>query len=60
VPGHEIAEIMAWLTDKQYHPRCIVARTVKGKGICFMEGNPAWHHQVPKGDEIAEARKALA
>lgn len=41
-------------------PYCIVARTVKGKGISFMEGNPAWHHQIPVGDQIEIARKALA
>jgi transketolase len=41
-------------------PLGIVARTIKGRGISYMEGNPKWHHQIPKGDEIAEARKALA
>lgn len=37
-------------------PLAIIADTIKGKGVSFMEGNPEWHHSVPKGEqaEIAE------
>lgn len=41
-------------------PHVLFADTVKGKGIPYMEGSLAWHHRVPKGDEIEEARRALA
>ncbi len=41
-------------------PLVLFAKTTKGKGIAFMEGSPAWHHTVPKGDQIEEARRALA
>jgi transketolase len=60
--GHDISAIIRCINRKIFdrQPICIRAITIKGKGIPFMEGNPKWHHQVPKGDEIAEARKALA
>jgi transketolase len=37
----------------------IVARTVKGKGVSFMELNPAWHGLAPKPDELERALKEL-
>jgi transketolase len=40
-------------------PTLIIAHTTKGKGIPFMEASPLWHHRMPKGDEIEEARRAL-
>ena len=36
-------------------PQVIVARTVKGKGVSFMEMNPAWHGVAPKPDELERA-----
>ncbi|MBM4437331.1 MAG: hypothetical protein FJ029_08870 [Actinobacteria bacterium] len=38
-------------------PSAIVAHTVKGKGVSFMEGVPMWHLRGPSKDE---ARKAFA
>ena len=40
-------------------PQAIVARTVKGKGVSFMELNPAWHGVAPKPDELDRALKEL-
>jgi transketolase len=60
VSGHNANLIANRFPEIYGKPACLHANTIKGKGICFMEGNPAWHHQIPKGDEIAEARKALA
>ena len=40
-------------------PQAIVARTVKGKGVSFMELNPAWHGVAPKPDELERALKEL-
>jgi len=62
-PGHDIEMLlMAELRYKsrEFTPLCIVAGTIKGKGIPFMEGNPKWHHRHPEGDQIAIARQALA
>ena len=45
VDGHEISalrSVLAMRSDTQ--PTCVVARTIKGKGIDFMEDNNEWHH----------------
>lgn len=46
VDGHDIASLLTELTRprKENYPLCIVARTIKGKGISFMENNNSWHH----------------
>lgn len=40
-------------------PTAIIARTVKGKGISFMEENAAWHGRAPNDEEFALALKEL-
>jgi transketolase len=40
-------------------PTCIVAKTVKGKGVSFMEHNNAWHKRVPTPEEYDMAMSAL-
>lgn len=60
VPGHDIKELhkaLAWQADE---PLVIVAHTIKGFGIPFMENSADWHHKMPSGDQIEEARRALA
>jgi transketolase len=37
----------------------IIANTVKGKGISFMENNVKWHHGVPNKDEYKTAISEL-
>lgn len=46
VDGHDVAGILQILSTSlaDDRPNCIVARTVKGKGIDFMENNNEWHH----------------
>jgi transketolase len=61
--GHDHAALIeAWKTAKEHTdgPTCIVARTVKGKGVSFMEGDFMWHAQVPSPDDIAKAALELA
>ncbi|MFT5207356.1 MAG: transketolase [Candidatus Omnitrophota bacterium] len=36
-------------------PFCIIADTIKGKGVSFMEDSPSWHHQMPKDDLLQKA-----
>jgi transketolase len=36
-------------------PTCIIAHTVKGKGVSFMEGDYLWHARVPNDEELAKA-----
>ncbi len=40
-------------------PTVIIANTVKGCGVSFMENQAGWHHRVPKDDEYAQAMKEL-
>jgi len=63
VDGHSIPALLAAFsqaTDKaRKRPLAIIARTVKGKGVGFMEGRPDWHYRIPVGDELAIARREL-
>jgi len=45
------------MNNKQ--PHVIIARTIKGKGISFIEDQPAWHHKIPVGDQIPQAIQEL-
>ena len=62
IDGHDLVQVMdaydqaAAVSGK---PQVIVARTVKGKGVSFMELNPAWHGVAPKPEELERALKEL-
>jgi transketolase len=36
-------------------PSCVLAHTIKGNGVSFMENRPEWHHHVPTADELQRA-----
>ena len=58
IDGHDIAAIMAALAEArntQGRPTVIVARTVKGKGVSFMENRVGWHGTAPKPDQVQAA-----
>ena len=40
-------------------PTAVIADTVKGKGVSFMEDIAKWHHGVPSDDELASALAEL-
>lgn len=40
-------------------PKVIVARTIKGKGVSFLEGHGVWHSKVPSAEEMVAIRKEL-
>ena len=48
VDGHNIAQLIEAFEAKHVagKPKMIVANTIKGKGISFMENNNEWHHNV--------------
>ena len=59
IDGHNMAEIVNALEFSRSvtgKPTIIIAYTIKGKGVSFMENNPAWHGRAPND---AEARQAL-
>ena len=40
-------------------PTCVIANTVKGRGVSFMENKPEWHHGIPTAEQLAAARVEL-
>lgn len=43
--GHNVEQLLpAVQTEPSARPRVVIANTVKGKGVSFMEGNNEWHH----------------
>lgn len=62
VPGHDIAALTAAMAkgaDGSGKPLALIADTVKGKGISFMEDDNNWHYRIPKEDEVAAAHREL-
>lgn len=62
VDGHDHAALVAALhgaPDPQGRPRAIIAHTVKGKGVSFMEDDNNWHYRIPNQDELERAQKEL-
>ena len=62
IDGHDLGQIAKALDQAQAHtggPTFIVAHTVKGKGVSFMENNPEWHGKAPKPAEAIAAIREL-
>ncbi len=62
VGGHDIAtlsEVMGRTPDGSGKPVAIIANTVKGRGVSFMEDDNNWHYRVPTEAEVAEAKRQL-
>ena len=59
IDGHDMAEILAALDDAKRtsgQPTMILAKTIKGKGVSFMEGEAGWHGKpITPGDELDQA-----
>ncbi|MBF0169751.1 MAG: transketolase [Nitrospinae bacterium] len=58
VNGHDMAEILDaidWGVAQKGKPSVIVAMTVKGKGVSFMEGKASWHGTAPSDEQLAAA-----
>jgi transketolase len=62
VDGHNLAEIAALLDNlpfEQGKPSLVLAHTIKGKGISFIENQIHWHHRVPDDSEYSEVLREL-
>lgn len=60
INGHDFCEIEnAIKTKHDTHPLAIIANTVKGKGISFMENNPIWHDRKMNASEIKQVKEEL-
>ena len=62
VDGHDHAallELFGRLPLERGKPTCIIANTVKGKGVSFMENRAEWHHKVPNADQYERGMEEL-
>ena len=62
IDGHSITEIIESYNKAssfKSKPTCIVAHTIKGKGVSFFENNVLWHYRSAKDDEYKKAKSEL-
>jgi transketolase len=62
IDGHDMEEILGafdWAKTITGQPQVIIARTIKGKGVSYMENRPEWHAKVPTDAELETARAEL-
>lgn len=59
IDGHDFDAIHRAATQDCAGPRCIVAHTVKGKGIPYMEHDNSWHKRTPDAQQYAIAMEVL-
>ena len=62
IDGHNISQIIeAFETAKKTKekPTVIIANTIKGKGVSFMENKPGWHGRAPNEEEYNQAMEEL-
>ena len=63
IDGHSFEELNSVFSNVRLRqsdkPLMIIANTIKGKGVSFMENKPEWHHSVPNQEQLEIARKEL-
>jgi transketolase len=62
IDGHDLAQIeetLASVPAVANKPTCVVAHTVKGKGVSFMENKVLWHYRSPDREEMSKAMVEL-
>jgi transketolase len=60
--GHDLQAVEEAVMQVPYQigrPSCMVAHTVKGKGVSFMENKLLWHYRAPLGEDMAKALAEL-
>ncbi|MBO8129093.1 MAG: transketolase [Peptococcaceae bacterium] len=62
IDGHDFGQILKAVEEAGTagRPTAVVAKTVKGKGVSFMENQVDWHGVAPKGEQIDQALAELA
>jgi transketolase len=63
VDGHDTGALTQLLDSLDYagsKPHAVIAHTVKGKGVSFMENRPEWHHTIPTEEQGEMALKELS
>ncbi|WP_353432655.1 transketolase [Polynucleobacter sp. MWH-UH23A] len=62
IDGHDYFQIINALSkssQKSGKPVAIIAHTIKGKGVSFMEDDNNWHYRIPNSNEVALSKKEL-
>jgi transketolase len=62
IDGHDMSQVVDALARAKTlggKPHCIVARTVKGKGVSYMENKRDWHGKPPNAEQYAQAVQEL-
>ncbi|MBU3926703.1 MAG: transketolase, partial [Bacteroidetes bacterium] len=62
IDGHNMSELVDVLNsfpDGSGMPVAVIAHTVKGKGVSFMEDDNNWHYRIPDEQEVINAKKEL-
>ncbi len=62
IDGHDldqVEEALAWARDVRGKPAVVIFETTKGKGVSFMEDNPAFHGAPPSDEQYAQAMAEL-
>src|SRR5246127_3117386 len=62
IDGHDVAALAAAMQpipNGSGKPVALIAHTVKGKGVSFMEDDNNWHYRAPTADEVVKANKEL-
>lgn len=62
VDGHDAAALLDVLSapaEPRQKPLCVIANTIKGRGISFMENKASWHHGVPSEEQYHQALAEL-
>ena len=54
-----LLELLAEPTDGNGQPVALIAHTVKGKGVSFMEDDNNWHYRIPKEVEVITTKREL-
>jgi Transketolase, N-terminal subunit len=60
--GHDMAELTDIFTNApkvKGKPTFVIAHTIKGKGVSFMENRKEWHHKVPTSEQFEDAKNEL-
>jgi transketolase len=62
INGHDIGQIVSVLTERppgDKRPTAIIAHTIKGRGVSFMEDDNNWHYRIPTEDEVRLSKEEL-
>lgn len=61
IDGHDYDQLLgAFAPSSTGKPVAVIANTIKGKGVSFIEDRVEWHHKVPSAEQVALAMEELA